>query len=238
MVAISAVFLFLLSFIAPIVVLLFLADRNKTYLKFFIYGIITYIIAETCIKLPVLRLFGYGETGNVGYMLLLTVVAAFFIETVRYFVLKANIKKQKFLIGKLSSYSAGFILAYIFIVWGIDSLFTAAVVVLDDFKLITVSEIWDEIIAIVEIIPIQFGLMLLCANAVRFKQREYFFLAIIIRIVTEPDLIFMLCSKFSLGSGVGILYLAIICVIIIMFVKRQIIYWRGDDNENIETNEE
>jgi len=127
----------------------------------------------------------------------------------------------------------GFISTYVFLLWGTDSVGTAAVVLLDGFKLIESAEIFSEIFLILEMIPIQFGILLLCANAVKYRQILYFFAAVFLKVITDQDIVFYVFEHFGLGSGVGILYLAVICVIIIMLVRKQIVFWKGNGNEEV-----
>ena len=90
MLKVAAAILFLLAFIAPVVMLIFIIDRKRNNLIMFILGIAFYIVAETCIKLPALSLLGYGDTISVPYMLILCAAGAFFVEIIQYFVIKFN----------------------------------------------------------------------------------------------------------------------------------------------------
>lgn len=234
MLKVAIAILFLLAFIAPVVTLILIADRKRTGLIMFILGIVFYIVAETCIKLPVLGLLGYGDTESIPYMLVLCAAGALFVEIIQYFVIKSNMKQKEFPLEKLSMFAAGFICAYVFIIWGIDSVGTAAVIFLDDFKLMAAEEIWNEIIKVVIMIPIQFGIIFLCASSVKFKQAAYFFAAVLLKVLTDTDLVFCALEHVGLGFGIGILYLAVLCVIIILFVRKQIMFWKGISNESVE----
>ena len=234
MLKVAAAILFLLAFIAPVVMLIFIINRKRNNLIMFILGIAFYIVAETCIKLPALSLLGYGDTISVPYMLILCAAGAFFVEIIQYFVIKFNMKRKMFTLEKLSMFAAGFICAYVFVIWGIDSVGTAAVIFLDDFKLMAAEEIWNEVIKVIIMIPVQFGIIFLCANSIKFKQVLYFLAAVLLKVLTDTDLVFYALENVGLGFGIGILYLAVLCVIIILFIRKQIVFWKGISNESIE----
>lgn len=234
MLKVAIAILFLLAFIAPVVMLIFIADQKRTGLIIFVLGVVFYILTETCIKLPVLGLLGYGYTESIMYMLVLCVVGAFFVEILQYFVIKFNMKKKDFPLEKLLMFAAGYICAYVFIIWGIDSVGTAAVIFLDDFKLMAAEEIWNEIIKVIIMIPVQFGIIFLCASAVKFKQCLYFFAAVLLKVLTDTDLVNCSLERMKLGVGIGILYLTILSVMIILFIRKQIVFWKGISNESIE----
>ena len=233
MLAFFVVVLFLVAFIAPVISLIFIIDKKRSGLKLFLVGVITYVIAEACIKLPLLNLFGFAETESILYMLILCASGALLVETIRYFVVRFNVKRNTFNLEGLAMFAMGFTGAYVFLIWGIDSVGTAAVVLLDDFKMIEPTEILNELFKIVELIPIQFGIILLCANAVKFKQILYFFAAVFLRVLTDLDIVFYVFEYLGLGSGTGILYLAVICVIIIMLIRKQIVFWKGNNDEEV-----
>lgn len=226
--------LFILAFIAPVVTLIFIIDKKRNGLLMFIEGIVFYIVVETCIKLPVLGYLGYGDTDSSLYMLVLCMAGALFVEIIQYFVIKCYTKKKMFSLDKLVLFAAGFICAYVFVIWGIDSVGAAAVIFLDDFKLMSAFEIWIEIIKILIMLPLQCGIIFLCADTIKFKRASYFLAAVFIKALTDTDMVFYFFEKIGLGEGISILYLAIMCVIIIMFIRKQIVLWKGSSNESIE----
>lgn len=230
----AAVVLFLLAFIVPVITFIFIIDKKRKEFPTFVFGIVFYILIETCIKLPVLSLLGYGDTDSIMYMLGLCVGGAFFVEILHCFVIKCFMKKKSFSIEKPVLFMTGFVCAYVFIIWGIDALSIVAVIFLDDFKLITANEIWVEIINVMTMLPLQFGIMFLCADTIKLKKVSCFALAVLLKALTDPDFVFYFFEDVGLGTGTGIFYMAVLCAVVIIFIRKQVFFWKGSVNDGIE----
>lgn len=204
----ACVILALLTFAGPVVTLLLIFDRGKKVLKPVVAGILTYIIAEACIRLPLLTVLGYNTADNIAGIVFCTVTGAFIVEITRFFVIKFIIKKSGMPSGVLL-YFAGFACAYVFLVWGIDALSTAALVLIKDFALIEPGELWTEIVTVPIVLLLHFCYTVLLMLAIINKKKLYIAAGVLFRIITEKEAIFSLCEIYGLGSGTAVFYLAV-----------------------------
>lgn len=205
----ACVILALLTFAGPVVTLLFIFDRRKRAVKPVIAGILTYIIAEAGIRLPLLAILGYNTADNTAWIIFCTATGAFIVEIIRYFVIKFIIIKKSGMPSGAMLYFAGFACAYVFLVWGIDALSTAALVLIKDFALIEQGELWTEIVTVPIVLLLHFGYTVLLMLAIINKQKLYIAACVLFRIITEKEAIFRLCEIYGLGSGVAVFYLAV-----------------------------
>lgn len=204
----ACVILALLTFAGPVVTLLLIFDRRKRAVKPVIAGILTYIIAEACIRLPLLTVLGYNTSDNIARIILCTATGAFIVEIISFFVIKFIIKKSGAPSGVML-YFAGFACAYVFLVWGIDALSTAALVLIKDFAMIEQGELWTEIVTVPVVLLLHFSYTVLLMLAIINKKKLYIAACVLFRIITEKEAIFRLCEIYGLGSGVAVFYLAV-----------------------------
>ena len=220
----AVILLTLLTFIAPVVTVLLVIDKDKKAVIPLLIGGALFTVVEACIILPVINYLGYNAFYNI--------IGIIIIEVLRWLVLGAYLKKTGYKIENVRYFFAGYSIVNLLVVWGIDALATATVVMFSDFGLLESGEIWiSMLLAIIKIIML-YSYTVFVAAAIRQKKIWYVFIAMGIHVISDENIIFGLCEALNINSGMGITVLSIITCIMLVVNDKMSDLWKGKDDEN------
>ena len=219
----AVILLTLLTFIAPIVAVLLMIDKDKKAVIPLLTGGVLFTIVEACIILPVINYLGYNAFYNI--------VGIIIIEVIRWLVLRIYLRKE-YKIDSIKYFFAGYVIVNLFVVWGIDALATAAVILFSDFGLLEPGELWiSMLLAIIKVIMI-YSYTVFAAVAVRQKKIWYVFIAMVIHVISDENIIFGLCEALNINSVViGVTWLAIVTCIMLVVNDKISDLWKGKVDE-------
>ena len=223
----AVILLALLTFVLPVVAVCLLVDKDRKSIIPMITGALTYLIFEACIVLPVINFLGYSLT--------VAIIGIIIIEVVRYLVLKIGFGKRQQFTTKAGRFFIGYAIVNLIVVWGIDALQTAAVVLISDFDLVGGGEYWLAILtAFIKVIML-YAYTWLTMNAVKAKKGgfKYVLAAIGLHIISDENIIGEVCNIIGIDSLVRVLLLvAITGITAFLIIKKKDFFWKDNGNED------
>lgn len=220
----AIIILVVLTLILPIVAVLLIVDRDKKSILPLLLGGASFTISEACIVLPVINYLGYN--------IFFVIAGIIIIEVLRYFILRIYLKRTKQCAENILYFFAGYALVNLFLVWGVDALATASVILFSDYGLLNPGEIWiSSLMAMIKAAMI-YSYTVLISIAVKRKKPLYILFAVGLHIISDENVIFEVCSMLSMNSNIGVMLLVVIACAMLV-VNDMIAYlWKGNSDEN------
>lgn len=224
MIKFAVILLALLTFFAPIVAALLIADNNKKAIVPMLAGGGLFTLLEAGIILPVINFLGYSIFFNI--------LGIVIIEVLRWLVLGIYLKKTGFKSESIKNFFAGYALVNVFIVWGIDAISTAIVMLFSDFGLLSAGEIWISLLLAIVKVVMLYSYTVFAATAVIQRKPWYIAAAIGLHVITDDSIILSLCNVLDISEGTGVVFLvvAVACIMPIVNGKMSGL-WKGKENE-------